>query len=441
MKIDFLHLKAPGNWINDPNGFIYYKGKYHLFYQHFPYAPVWGTMHWGHAVSEDLIHWEHQDIALFPTKYYDRNGIFSGSALEKDGKLYLYYSAVRYLEEQQENIHQANGKIETSQALIISEDGFSFDNWGAKKQIIPVIRDPEIADSADARDPKVWEENGRYYLIIGSTAQGKCGKVVLFSSEDGENWEYLSQCRNEHYGHTMECPDLFQVNGMRVFIGSPMGIQNDGLEYANHSVCTLAEFDPESGILQLPDQYERVDWGGDLYAPQTNLDREGRRVMIAWMRMPEAVDGADRPKWNGMMCLPRLVEVRNDRICFPVYPEVKKGFTQVEAVGTALASGAPFYIKTGIEEGEKINIGGFHLRLEDGCICADRSEVFTDNKKFRTISKTPKIGEKASLEIFVEPNLIEVFINDGEYVLSNVVYGLKDEAEGNIHEVYLWKQE
>ena len=77
---NILHLKAPGDWINDPNGFIFYKGKYHLFYQYFPCAPVWGTMHWGHAVSEDLIHWRHLGIALFPTKYYDRNGVFSGSA-------------------------------------------------------------------------------------------------------------------------------------------------------------------------------------------------------------------------------------------------------------------------------------------------------------------------------------------------------------------------
>lgn len=115
MKQDVLHLKSPANWINDPNGFIYYKGKYHLFYQHFPYAPIWGTMHWGHAVSEDLVHWEHKKIALFPTKSYDRNGVFSGSAIEKDEKLYFYYSAVRYLEQDEENIHLSkNDQFETS---------------------------------------------------------------------------------------------------------------------------------------------------------------------------------------------------------------------------------------------------------------------------------------------------------------------------------------
>ena len=100
-----LHLKAPGNWINDPNGFIYYKGRYHLFYQYFPYAPVWGTMHWGHAVSRDLVHWEHLGAALFPTRYEDQNGCFSGSALEHEGKLYLYYTGIHYDMPDQANIH------------------------------------------------------------------------------------------------------------------------------------------------------------------------------------------------------------------------------------------------------------------------------------------------------------------------------------------------
>ena len=96
MKRQRLHLKAPDNWVNDPNGFIYYKGYYHLFYQYFPYGPRWGTMHWGHAVSRDLVTWEHRGIALYPTVREDRNGCFSGSAIEKDGKLYLVYTGVRY---------------------------------------------------------------------------------------------------------------------------------------------------------------------------------------------------------------------------------------------------------------------------------------------------------------------------------------------------------
>ena len=107
--MDKIHLKSPKNWINDPNGFIYYKGKYHLFYQHFPYEPRWGTMHWGHAVSDDLVSWEHKEIALFPSKSTDRNGCFSGSAVEHDGKMYIYYTGVRYLTENPEDIHTCPG--------------------------------------------------------------------------------------------------------------------------------------------------------------------------------------------------------------------------------------------------------------------------------------------------------------------------------------------
>ena len=137
---DYLHLRAPGNWINDPNGFIFYRGQYHLFYQHFPYAPCWGTMHWGHAVSSDLVHWEHKGVALFPSKYYDRNGVFSGSAVEQDGRLFLYYTAIRYQEQDPENIHHAReDRFTASQAMLVSEDGVHFDNWNAKRQIIPTL--------------------------------------------------------------------------------------------------------------------------------------------------------------------------------------------------------------------------------------------------------------------------------------------------------------
>ena len=177
-----LHLRAPGNWINDPNGFIYSKGRYHLFYQFFPYAPVWGTMHWGHAVSDDLIHWEHLGVALFPTKDYDQNGVFSGSALEKDGEMYLYYSAVKYLESDRENIHMAkDNRFETSQAMVISKDGIHFDNWKDKKQIIPVNQNEDQAHPTHTRDPKVWKDGDTYYMVLGSTYREEVGRAATGS--------------------------------------------------------------------------------------------------------------------------------------------------------------------------------------------------------------------------------------------------------------------
>ena len=215
---NILHLKAPGDWINDPNGFIYYKGKYHLFYQYFPCAPIWGTMHWGHAVSEDLIHWRHLGIALYPTKEYDRNGIFSGSAIEIDGKMHLYYTAVRYIHEDPDNIHGSIDGAIQSQAMICSEDGYTFDNREGKRQIISAIEDVSIGDSYDCRDPKVWTEDGKYFMCLASTHQKQEGVLLLFTSSDGEHWSYLNRLQDKRLGYILECPDLFAVDGQHILM-------------------------------------------------------------------------------------------------------------------------------------------------------------------------------------------------------------------------------
>lgn len=173
--------------------------------------------------------------------------------------------------------------------------------------------------------------------------------------------------------------------------------------------------------------------------PRPNLDKEGRRVLIAWMRMPQSVEEPDGKLWNGMMCLPRVVEVRNGRICFRVHPNVRKGLCEKIRVAEVLRSGKPFCVKTEITEGEHFEIGGFSIKMENGRICTDRSRVFVADKKIRIGSATPFVGEKASLEIFVEPNLIEIFVNDGEYVLSNVVYGLDNSADEKVSEGLTWK--
>lgn len=436
MYQDLLHLKAPGNWLNDPNGFIYYGGKYHLFYQYFPYAPQWGTMHWGHGISEDLVHWKHLDVALFPTKRYDENGVFSGSALNKDGKLYLYYSAVRYLETDDEDIHRAkDGKLETSQAMVVSEDGFTFDNWEGKKQIIPVIRDKEIGDAADTRDPKVWYEGGRYYMILGSTCEKKEGRILFFQSRDGETWEYSGQYRHPGFGTGMECPDLFRVGGQYIFIGSPMGIGEPGDGYRDHAVCCKAEFDSENCSMMVADDFRYVDYGMDLYAPQTNVDKDGRRVLIAWMRMPKPVDKEGRKPWNGMMCIPRVVEVENGYICFRVHPEVDRCFSREAEENEIFDPEKPCRIQTVLDEGEEINIGGYRIWRENGYIKTDRSQVFQGIEGHRLVSSTPESLGCCRLDIFVDSNLIEVFINEGEYVISHVVYGLGDRILGKARRV------
>ena len=209
-------LKAPNCWINDPNGFIWYKGQYHLFYQCFPYAPQWGRMHWGHAVSKDLVNWEEKGIALYPTKTDDRSGCFSGSAVEQDGTLYLFYTGVNYLEENPEDINQCqNDQFLAAQLMISSDDGMTFDNVKRKKTVIPPIAEEAIGSKTHTRDPKVWRGKDAWYLVLGSSIDHK-GRLLIYKSSDLQNWTYLSHVKKDNFGWMWECPDYFEMDRVRL---------------------------------------------------------------------------------------------------------------------------------------------------------------------------------------------------------------------------------
>lgn len=432
-RCDFLHLRAPGNWINDPNGFIYYKGEYHLYYQHFPYAPQWGTMHWGHAVSRDLVSWEHKGLALFPSKPYDRNGCFSGSALETDSGLCFYYTGVKYNRYDEENIHvSVNDDFDSAQAMITSPDGYRFDNFHDKEMIIPPLSDPSVGSTAHTRDPKVWKEGDTYYMVLGSQAENEDGnmqgRLLFYKSPDGRVWEYAASYTDNMGGYMWECPDLFRCGDDYVLCLSPMGYLKDGYEYENLSVCVPASFDTSACTLKTEGTAELIDYGMDLYAPQSTLDACKRRTIIGWMRMPLPVKEVGGQEWIGMMCLPRLVEIRDGHVCFCPHPDAAAVFSR-EIDAEEVDYEKPFKINVSLAEDDSLMIGGFRLWLEGGRLMADRSQVFADVKGYRTRFSTPQLEGRCELEIFVDRNIIEVFVNEGQYVLSNIVYGLKGPAE------------
>ncbi|MGN0634091.1 MAG: glycoside hydrolase family 32 protein [Oscillospiraceae bacterium] len=430
-----IHLKAPGCWINDPNGFIWYKGQYHLFYQCFPYSAQWGRMHWGHAVSQDLVTWEHKGIALYPTKTDDRSGCFSGSAVEHGGKMYVYYTGVNYTEEDPENINLClNDNFISAQLMITSEDGITFDNVSDKKTIIPPIDEESVGNRKHTRDPKVWRGKDAWYMVLGSTVDSK-GRLLFYKSNDLENWSYLNYAEKENLGWMWECPDYFEVNGAGITVFSPMGFYKDGKEYDSATVCMFSSFDESTGEMELSENYQLFDCGLDLYAPQSTTDKDGNRVIIAWARMPETVNG----KWNGMMCIPRIVEVKNDRIYFRPHPNIRNSFAR-KITSPQQADSSVFMVKTSLQNGESINIGGYIIKREQDRIFTDRSAVFVGKDNFRLTAETPVIREGHDLEIYVDGNLIEVFVNGGEYVLSSVVYGLSDEITGADYSLYTYEK-
>lgn len=423
-----LHFTAPQNWINDPNGLIYYQGKYHIFYQHFPYTCQWGTMHWGHAVSDDLMHFEHLPIALYPSKIYDRNGCFSGSAIEWNQQLYLYYTSIRYAKENPEYVHvqYSDDDLIASQAVVISEDGYTFDNKDHKHQVIDVISDASLGDVRHTRDPKVWiGKNNHIYMILGSKipyGDGYAGEVLFYESEDGLNFHYKNRFVDETIGDMWECPDLFELDGQYYLVFSPEHI-NKPPQPVSNAVIMAVNFDEETCTLTRQSDYVYLDYGLDFYAPQTFIDEYKNRVMFGWMRMREPGQGEN---WIGMYTYPRVLTQKDGHVYQNVHPYIQEYFnTNKETIDFQ----QPFLLQVSMNKESYLNLGGLKLWIEDDALHCSREDVSIQHEKVCQNCQTPHLNEKYDLNIYYDHHIFEIYINDGYYVLSQVVYDLTQDIQ------------
>ncbi|MDE7278270.1 MAG: glycoside hydrolase family 32 protein, partial [Oscillospiraceae bacterium] len=375
-------------------------------------------MHWGHAVSKDMTNWEHLDTALFPTKTDDCDGCFSGSAIEHDGQLHILYTGVRYEQPDPENINCCrNDGFVSAQLHTSSADGYSFDNFKGKTTVVPPLENPELGCKTHTRDPKVWKgSDGNFYMVLGTTVNS-IGRLLFYKSENLIGWEYVNSASNPNYGWMWECPDYFRAGDSDVLIFSPMGIKE-----GNQAVCVLTEFDESNCEMKIPDSFQFLDYGLDLYAPQSTLDSEGRRTVIAWLRMPEPMDNGT----IGMFCIPRICEVKNGHIYFRPHPNVRSRFTR-----KINSPEKTYMIKAELAEDETINVGGFIVQRKNGRIVTDRSGVIRGHNELKNICETPELKDGYSVEIYADENIIEVFVNDGEYVITNTVYDLTDKISYN----------
>ncbi len=308
------HFTAPYGWINDPNGLIFFGGKYHLFYQNNPYEPTWSSMHWGHAISDDMLNWEHLPIALAPSEEYDlceNGGVFSGTAIEHEGKMYVYYTAAR---------NRGDERIQC-QCLAISSDGIVF----KKHENNPLIFAPSGFNAAHFRDPKVWKKDGVFYMICGCSDHEERGNILIFSSKDGVNFDYngamLRATAGE--GFMWECPDLFTVDGHDILIYSPMGVPGEKTVYriGKLDYDTLKFKTSGCGVL---------DYGYNFYAPQTLLSSSDERVMFGWLTPWRCNPTHNIPHgtydlgWRGLMSIPRVLKTNGEIL--KIYPhDVLKG--------------------------------------------------------------------------------------------------------------------
>ncbi len=441
------HAMPPVGWMNDPNGFTEAFGKYHLFYQFYPYGPSWDSMHWGHYTTQDFVKWKLEPTALAPDGPDDSDGCFSGSSIMKDGKLYLVYTSVM-------------GGRQT-QSIAVSGDGVRFEKLGV---IIPGEKLPKDCLRSDFRDPKVFFRGGSYYLIAGAMSESGEGMLLLYRSPDLMKWEFVNVLRRD--GLTTrgiyECPDLFELDGRDVLFASPQGYRTEGWRYENvqSSIYMLGKLDERKGVFER--EYEdEIDGGFDFYAPQTLKTGDGRTVMIAWMQMWERFFPTKKHGWAGAMTLPRELSLKEGRlyqspvreieryrwnpVCFS---NVKIGSrneltkvngTKVELcftldLGDAQRVGVKVYQKG--EQDARI-----YYDRASGLVVFDRSrmgtEITHDAEEKDASVRSVKVrtdGNRLSMRIFLDVSSCEVFLNGGERTMTGNVYsdgeGITFYAEG-----------
>ena len=348
------HASVPSGWANDPNGTVFYRGRAHLFFQHYPYKAEWGTMHWGHFVTQDFVRWQALPVALVPDQPYEvLCGCCSGSAIEKDGKLYLLYTA-------------AQPELQR-QCLAVSEDGgITFAKAADNPILTAQMLDDEVSE-LDFRDPRLFQRDGWYYFVAGARVldarevaelraarakgQGTAapsaraadeplrspsagdvsgseseragyGNLILCRSRDLRRWDYVGhlihrQPEYEEAYYTLngvyECPDYLELDGKEVLLSSPQNLPQMGDRYQNiHSgLYMLGKLDFGTGRFRI-DKIGEVDQGFDFYAAQTLRMPDGRAILIAWKEMWDRNYPTQAEGWAGTYTFPRELRVEGD---------------------------------------------------------------------------------------------------------------------------------
>ena len=305
-----FHLLPARNWMNDPNGPIYWDGNYHMFFQYNPNAAVWGDMHWAHAISLDMIHWKHLPIALAPTPGgYDQDGCFTGSAVVFNGTPTLLYTAVKSIPATEATLRDGTHNFLETQCLATSNDPL-LRAWS--KLPAPVVLPPKDPKLTGFRDPFLWNESNYWYMGVGSGQRGEGGRVLLYRSADVRNWEYLHPFASGTWngkqtsdfvdsGEMWECPDFFRLGSKFALLYST----------ERKVYWQTGELDTKEMIFHA-EKSGFLDYGA-FYAPKSQLDAKGRRILWGWIPETRPEVEFSAAGWAGCMSLPRVLSLDTNK--------------------------------------------------------------------------------------------------------------------------------
>jgi fructan beta-fructosidase len=452
-----FHYTPKINWMNDPNGLVYYEGKYHLFHQYNPFGNQWGYMSWNHAISDDLVHWKHQPVAI-PYGKEEEEAIFSGSAVVDHNNTSGFGDGSRppLVAIYTSHYTREDGSTWQAQSLAYSIDG---GETFIKYRDNPVLE----FDDPDFRDPKVmWMDDSKQWVMVLALSQQH--KVQFYASENLIDWKFLSDFGPDGAtGGIWECPDLFPL-----FVdGNPedkrwvlhVDMNPGSVAGGSGSQFFIGDWNGDQFI---PDEAVSkgeviwVDYGTDFYAAITwsNIPEEdGRRIWVGWMNNWMYANQIPTYPWRSAMSIPRSIHlVTIDGEILAVQRPVKElealrdNHVQLENIEVSSSelllsnegiSGRAYEIVIEMEPGDS-ETAGFKLRVGDDeetlvgydsnskTVFVDRSRSGEDDfhSDFSQRNDAPArlIDGKIRLQIFVDWSSVEVFVNDGEAVITNRIF-------------------
>lgn len=444
------HVIPEIGWVNDPNGFSYYNGLYHLFYQYHPYGSFWGPMHWGHVTSNDLVHWKYEPVALAPEETYDQGGCFSGTALVEGDKHILMYTGLGIDKQGECN------KYNQEQCIAIG-DGIVYEKI-SKNPVICSDQLPSGLVKEDFRDPKIFKVEDVYYCIIGTKTSDQNSAIVLFKSFNLTEWQFISilDQSDEASGGVWECPDFFSMDGKDVVLISPQFKRPEEYKYYNiHSNCyRIGKIDLDLGKFQL-EHMDEIDSGFDFYAPQTLLDAQGRRIMIAWMQMWERNMPSHQEKhhWAGAMTFPREIKLVGNQLIQQPVEEIEKyrknkyqldiqfcgRLAHDELKGNTIELLIEFENVSAKAYGIKLFVGEeeetvFEYRVDEEVMVFDRRKSGIELKGNKNELSSNGIrsvklaaeDKKINMRFLIDRTSVEGFFNHGIRTMTGTIYASKE---------------
>lgn len=414
-----LHLEPPQGWLNDPNGLCYFSGYYHVYFQYAPdNADGSGKKCWGHYRSPDMLKWEFAGTVLFPDTPDDKDGVYSGSAVVRGDILHIFYTG--NVKEDGDHDYITSGRG----ANIIHVTSVDGATMSAKKTVLRNSDYPDFC-SCHVRDPKVWQENGLWRMVLGARTLDNKGCVLFYSSRDLENWRYDGTVSAPDFGYMWECPDLLDFDGHGYLSVSPQGLEHGDMKYQN--VYQSGYFRCENELKN----FTEWDMGFDFYAPQTFTAPDGRRIIIGWMGI------GDVPYTNPTVPL-------GYQHCLTVPREIT-----VDSGGSLLQNPIRELLslrdeKMSISDGERTQtllpfdltaevIGSFEITLCGALTMSWDGNIFElrfTNENFgggRTVRKAA-LGKCSNIRIIADKSSVEIYLDGGKTVLSSRMYPESDKA-------------